>query len=289
MNRAYLFFNQRIALPLAAILAFSTVVAQADSMTAFGVQYNSLGGATLSSTASGGVQVSNIGSGGNDGVQLTPLSGAAPWAQSFSLDTFIDPGAAPVGSYITETNYGPLSGGPAEVVSSMTSTQTSDGIALSVDFPNSPPGEPVTINYYSGGLDGTLVYTETTSGGMLGLTVRKAGGNQQSVESDWNYYNWPNVATTAYDSAEFFGQITTANGATLPASDDIDFIHFIAPTNLPMDNLDYSSISLTGGGGLGGFAITGEALMVPEPASILLAISALAGCAFACRQRCTRV
>jgi hypothetical protein len=272
---------------LGAVGVFWSAAALADSMADFGVQYNSLGNATLSSTASGGVQVSNIGSTGSDGVQLMPLSGASPWATNFYLDTSIDTGSAPVGSYYEETNYGPISGGTAPVVSSLTVTQQSDGVTLSADFPDSPSGQLITIDYYSGGPDGTLVHTETTGQTGFGITVRKAGGYEpDTTQSDWNYYNWPNVCTQAYDSFSSFGDVTTVGGTVLPETDDIDFIHMIAQTNLPMEpaSLDDSSITITGGGGLTSFAITGEALMVPEPASIVLALLAgfaLAGWAFA--------
>lgn len=278
--------SKRLVLLSTAVAALWTTTASADTMTTFGVQYSSLGNATLSSNADGSVQVSNINS-SSDGVQLSPVSGGAAWGQNFSLDTSINPGTVPVGGYIQQTAYGPISGGTAPVVSTLTATEedTNGDVMLTGTFPDSPTGGAITIDYYSGGLDGTLVYQETTNGNSFGITVRKAGGDPlATTESDWNYYNWPNVCTTAYDTLAYFLSVTTASGATLPESDDIDFIHFIAPTNLAMDSLGDSNIDLTSGGGLSGFAITGEALAVPEPASILLALLALGGCAFACRR-----
>jgi hypothetical protein len=254
--------------------------ARADTMTAFGVQYTSLGGATLSSTATGGVQVSNIGSSGNDGVQLTPLAGTPAWANNFFIDTSMGFGAVPTGAYIEETNYGPVSGGVAPVVSTLTATAGSSGGTLSADFPNSPSGQPITIDYYSGGPDGTLMYHETTTGPAFAMDYYLQ--IPDTISSDWDYSNWPDVATEAEDSYSTFGAITTVGGTMLPASDDIDFIGIAAPTNI---QTEYSSISLTGGGGLGGFAITGEALVVPEPSSIFLGGIALTGLALACLLR----
>ena len=101
-RRERIMISTRIVLLAGVAACLVAGAAKADTMSAFGVQYTSLGGATLSSTATGGVQVSNIGSSGNDGVQLTPLATTA-WANNFFIDTSMGFGAVPTGGYIEET------------------------------------------------------------------------------------------------------------------------------------------------------------------------------------------
>ncbi len=268
----------RVVIYLAIGAMLWTQVATANTITAFGLQYSSVGNATLSTNADGSVQVSNIGTTGADGVAISlPASlGPASPPTSFALDTGIALGSLPVGGYIQQTTYGAVSGGVAPLISTMTETQQSGGVQSTADFSNSSNGLPLTINYYSGGPSGVVVHTEQSN---TPSCVDHFLRIPDTMYDDWNYSNWPDVATSGDDSNSAFGQIVTPSGTILPASDNINFIDVLAPTNLPLQSLDYSSIVLTAGGGASSFAITGEALAVPEPASMLLAASAMLGLA----------
>ena len=94
---------------LFAMINTTSRFALANSVSDFGLEYTSLGNATLSLTAQGTVLVSNIGSSGQDGVSVAlPADVASPTGTgSFSLDTSANFGTLPVGAYFKSTNYGP--------------------------------------------------------------------------------------------------------------------------------------------------------------------------------------
>ncbi len=69
----------------------------------------------------------------------------------------------------------------------------------------------------------------------------------------------------------------------MPASDNIDFVDILAPSNLALG--PYASVSLTTGG-IPSFTITGEAVATPEPSTLaLLAAGAIGLIGYAWRRR----
>ena len=276
-----------LASGLLAYLWSSTLSAQ--TVNDFGFAYTPLGQATVTvSSTTGNVDVGNLGSSGQDGVSID-LSGVQnPTQQFFGLDTAYTLGGTPItGSSITSTVTGWYGGQsqsqPAETLSSLTTTLLADGdTQISATFPPLS-GQPVTINYYTGGPGGTLVYSENGGTGGAAITVRKAGGYQDTSYTDLNYPNVdnPNVWTTGSDFSSAVG-VTTAGGTEL---EGIDFIDFGASNSLVPTQ--YSADEMTvGGGGINSLQITGEAVTVPEPSTItLLLASAACLLGFAWRRR----
>ena len=133
----------------------------AQAVSDFGFSYTPLGQANLSVGSTGALTVGNLGSSGQDGVSINLFGVQSPSQQSFALDTSYSLGGTPTtGSYITSTITGSLGGGGIETLSTVTATQLADGdTQLNATFPPLS-GQPITINYYSGGPDGTLVYSE---------------------------------------------------------------------------------------------------------------------------------
>jgi hypothetical protein len=258
---------------LLALICLAVRAAPANSITDFGLTYSSLGNATLSFAANGGVEVSNIGLSGQDGVSVAmPANVASPVGMpTFTLDTSAQMGPLPTGGFFRVTSFGPAPpGGTAPVVATMTETQSSTDQFYTMDFSNSSNG-PVTTAYYSGS---KLIHSEQT--GPPSLTVRKAGSDGPPP-TYYNDYTWnengPYVSSGRDSSSAFAADIFTGNGTDLPASDGIDLIDSSAPDNVTPG---YSSISYTASG-ISSFEITGEALnlSVPEPPSAVVCLLAV--------------
>lgn len=258
---------------LAACLLSVASAARADTIQAFGLTNTSLGNATLTQSGTG-IVVGNLGSAGQDGVAIG-LSGVQnPSQNSFSMNVSLDPPlgtGASNGSYIQSTVMGTLDGLSNQVISSITTTKMAGGIAqVTADFPGLAVGTPLTTDYYSGGADGALVYSETSAAPLLTFTM----GNSPEVNSigaDSVYGSWVSAAVDALSPSS----ISTANGTYLPASDGIDFVDILAPANAQPQ---YTSMNLmAGGGNISSFTITGEVVTVPEPATLTLLGSALLG------------
>jgi len=271
-NRTFLFGGLLVGLIGAA--------SSAQAVTMFGLPNSPVGNATLTPNTTGGLVVGNLGSAGQDGVSidLTNIPNSGTQAPSYlTLDTSINNlGTVPTGGFITQTAYGSTGGGTNSVVSTLTASQLSTGVSLAANFSPVSNGQPVTINYYSGGPGGSLVYSEQHSGSSLtifgveepttiylDLTLVYASGG-------WDY----NHPTT----------LVSAGGVTLPSSDGIDFVDISVPSNLTPQ---YSSDVLTAGGGIGSFTITGEAVTVPEPG--LLGLTAVGVISLLRRRRFARV
>ncbi len=144
--------------------AVSSAQGTTGSITAFGLTHTPLGSATLNQTADG-VVVGNLGSSGQDGVSID-LSGVQVPGQNFSLDASLgDLGPLPSGSYIQSTAMATTSGGTNQLVSTIRGTQDSPNtFSVTADFTPVSNGQPLTIDYFSGGPNGNLVYTEQYAG-----------------------------------------------------------------------------------------------------------------------------
>jgi hypothetical protein len=212
--------------------------------------------------------------GGSNGVSIN-LSGAQVAGQAFSLHTSLGSlGTVPNGAFIDEQAFGSLAGGPNQLVSTEVLTQVgSSAYQVTMDLSPVSAGEPSTLNFYSGGPNGTLVYSETEAGatatfdapwGEPGVAPIVTTALESSRSKGWSrqegVFSWLlGIRPVAFSAP--VGAITTPGGTLLPATDKIDFVDFevlVQSASPPV--LQYSSENITAGGGIGSFAITNEVL-----------------------------
>ncbi len=184
--------------------------------------------------------------------------------------------------------------GANQVVSTVTATNLSDSISVTADF-TAVCNTPLTIDYYSGGPNGTLVYSEqSANAGAASLSM--GGGLAGSIFPDtfytdntgswWQVWKYTAGLDRQGPAGGFDQSITTAGGTVLPASDNINFIDFLATPIDPTALGPYSSVDLTAGGGISSFTVTGEAVATPEPSTLaLLAACAIGLLGYAWRRR----
>ncbi len=285
---------------LAACLWCAAAAAQTTPVNAFGFTYSPLGQATLDASSGTGVVVGNLGSSGQDGVSITaPSGGGTSGGQplfgppAYGLDTYIAPLAtSPSGAFIQMQTYGSLGGGSVQLLSTETATQLTGGTTqLALDLSPGWNGQPCTFNFYSGGPNGTLVYSETQSSpttdanvyywynvafGVTGYAdVTPPGNLDTSIQSSgWDWWSGPGTQLDVF--------IKTPGGTVLPDTDHIDFMDFLVPKT---GATQYTSETWTAGGGIGSFEITGEQV-VPEPSTVtLLGAGAVALLGYTWRRR----
>ena len=226
---------------------------------AFGYSHSALGNAQLSYSASSGLTVGNIGSSGQDGVAID-LTGAQLPGQSDLFDVQLaNLGTQANGAYLKSTAVGTVNGATNQVISTDTVTQTSTGYAVTPDFSAVSNGQPLTIDYYSGGINGTLVYSETASNPTIGIVdAANPGDIVVSITTDWgpHWYSGPTGGIDIGTISIGHPSVATADGKELPPTDNIDLIDFVAPSDASILN---TGLDVQAGGGIGSFAITGEA------------------------------
>jgi hypothetical protein len=284
---------------LAACLWGAVSAARADTVDAFGLTHTSLGSATLT-TSSDGLVVGNLGSGGQDGVSID-ISGAQGTGPNFALDTALNFGGTvpPVGAFFQQTTMAATSSGTNQVVSTITVTELTGSVSMTADF-TPVTNSPLTVNYYSGGPNGTLEYSEQSPiAGLATLSIGWSSGasfpfpypHSAYVDRGSPWYD-PRQWTAGTDDwhRDFDTSFTTAGGTVLPASDNIDFVDFLATPTASSALGPYTSVNLTTGGPAGSFinsfTITGETVTTPEPSALtLLGIAGSGLLGFAWRRR----
>ncbi len=250
------------------LLAFSAgffYCASSPATTIYGYDHTAAGNAALDvDINTGRVRLDNLGSSGQDGVAINLSS--APQSSSYSLDVQLDPlgTAHSNGSFFESAQTGSIGGGANQLLSTVEAAQiSSTDYAITSDFsPSDTGGLPLTINYYSGGPNGTLIYSEPFG-----------GTNPSFIASSWPD-TWyvdaqldPPVVSAGVDFKNGGGAAFSARGVQL--STTADFIDILAPTS---GAVRYSSMALTAGGGdISSFTINSEITSVPEPSTILLA------------------
>jgi hypothetical protein len=243
------------------------------SVTAFGYNYSPLGNATLDATSGTGVVVGNLGSAGQDGVSID-MSGVLSSASHFFFETSMTfPGTVPNGAFSEQQGFGSLGGGTNQLLDSAVLTAVNSATSqLTMDLSPLWNGQPTVLNFYSGGINGTLVYSETEAGPTIGLDLPAAMSDGTWVWSQDG--DLPGDTIDQKWKRSLDASITTPGGTVLPASDDIDLVDFGATSPSPVQ---FSSDAITAGGGIGSFEIIGEQLIVPEPAAITLLGSSMLG------------
>ena len=274
---------------LSAALAacFCAAAARAQSggtqpVSAFGLSYSPLGNATVAASGGTGVVVGNLGSAGQDGVSID-VSGALNSTPSFFFETYMSlPGTVPNGAVLEQQGFGSLGGGTNQLLDSAVLTVVNSATSqLSMDLSPIWNGQPTTLNFYSGGINGTLVYSEIEAGPTIGLTLPTT-----VLSGTWAWSQDGDLPGDTIDQKWKPGldaSITTPGGIVLPAADAIDLIDFGTTSTAPVQR---SSVALTAGGGIGSFEIVGEQVIVPEPGTLALVVAgAVAGVSYHWRRR----
>jgi len=231
-----------------------------------GFEWLPLGQAQLSVTA-GGLQVDNIGSSGNDGVSLQFPNGTP--ANSWGIDVGLTTPNSPANSFVRETGVGTINGVPNQVVDSFTATAApSGGTVYTCDFSPMAPSS-LTVNYYSGGPQGTLVLSE--SGVSPGASAWGPGAFDAT-----GILSYPDHGPIRPDGGSddiVQGIPDTFGGGSALTADSFDII----PVGSANTFGGYSADNFTAGG-ISSFTITGVSVIeIPEPATFsLVALGGLA-------------
>ena len=236
------------------------------SATVFGFNYSPVGNATLDASSGTGVVVGNLGSAGQDGVSID-ISGLQGSAAKFFFETSMTfPGTVPNGSFWEQQGFGSLGGGTNQLLDSETLTfVNSTSSQLTMDISPLWNGQPTVLNFYSGGIGGTLVYSETEAGPTIGLGLTAASGGTWVNSQDGDL---PGDTLDTRWKPSLDASITTPGGIVFPAADAVDLVDFGATSIAPVQ---FSSDAIKAGGGINSFEIIGEQVIVPEPGTLALA------------------
>ena len=230
-----------------------------------GFEWLPLGQAQLSVDA-GGLHVANIGSSGNDGVSLQFPNGTPDG--SWGIDVGLTTPNSPANSFVRETGVGTINGVPNQVVDSFTATAAaSGGTVYTFDFSPMAPSS-LTVNYYAGGPQGTLVLSE--SGVSLGASAWGPGVFDATVILSYPPGGGKIRPDGGLDDI-VQGIPDTFGGGSALTADCFDII----PDGSANTFGGYSADNITAAG-ISSFTITGVTI-IPEPATFsLLALGGLA-------------
>lgn len=207
---------------IALLVAAGSSKADGGAVTFDGFQWQPLGQAVLTVTANG-LQVSNIGSSGADGVRQVVPPGYTPGSPNpfhRTIEGGIRDSGAPNGSFLRWQERGTLGGVPDQLITTFTATTVQGHKAVyQVDMSPLAPAS-LTANYY---LNSTLVASET------GLTAVVAGAGCDVVPSDygtgWTWvFNQPphdGVPVRGFEQGAVITDemVVTAVGATVTRGD----------------------------------------------------------------------
>ncbi len=263
--------SRALGLSAALVACFCAAAARAQSggaqpVSAFGFAYSPLGNATVAASGGTGVVVGNLGSAGQDGVSIN-VSGVLNSARvSFSRTSMSLPATIPNGSVLEQQGYGSLGGRTNQLLDSAVLTVVSSAASqLTMDVSPMWNDQPTTLNFYSGGINGTLVYSEAEPGPIVNLALPTL-----ALSGTWVWSQDGDLPGDTIDSRwkpSLDASITTPGRTVLPAADAIDLIDFGATSTAPVQR---SSVAITAGGGIGSFEIVGEQVIVPEPGTMAL-------------------
>lgn len=263
-NNIYVFFYVINAILLSIGYVISPKIVHATPTSFNGFQWEQLGQAQISITQAG-LQVSNLGNTGDDGVRLIVPEDFRFLDQTEAFHHVISNSglgtpSSPVGSFFQMSVYGTINGIPGQLINSLTATTIEGGgVNLKVDMSPIAPTS-MTVHYYN---NGELVLTET------GLP---------EIEYDIPGMETPNDWGTVNDMGEDFTWLTpvpvpTFGGGTVFA-DDVVFI----PVGSEVIFGGYSALEFTGSQ-INGFVVE----QIPEPSSISLLSLALVLLCFSLR------
>jgi hypothetical protein len=254
MQRHLLPFTAAAAVLLSATLACHLARGQ---VTMFGFDHTPIGDATLTANPGGTLTVANLGSSGQDGVSIDISS--IPYDKYLWVAELesLGPGAVhSEGSFVQSTGYGTVGGVPDQPMVIGRAQTDAAGVELSVDF--SPVSiEPLRIEYYLGGPQGTLVAVETVPtssfSGMRAAAIPSF--YSKDTESHWITEDF------AWSSPE---ALLTPGGAIVIA----DYFDVFA-SSTAMDR--YTRLALVAGGDISSFTITNETVtQIPEPGTFFV-------------------
>ena len=254
-----------VCLSVALASCFCAATARAQSgrcrSAHFGLNYSPLGNATVAASGGTGVVVGNLGSAGQDGVSID-VSGAEQHAEFLFRDVHGLPATIPNGAVMEQQGYGSLGGGTNQLLDSAVLTVVNSATSqLTMDVSPIWNGQPTTLNFYSGGINGTLVYSEAESGPTVDLTLPTL-----ALSGTWVWSQDGDLPGDTIDSRWKPGldaSITTPGGIVLPAADAIDLIDFGATSTAPVQRL---SVAITAGEGIGSFETSASKSSCPNRA-----------------------
>ena len=131
--------------------------------------------------------------------------------------------------------FGSLGGGANQLLDSAVLTVVNSATSqVTMDLSPMWNGNPTMLNFYSGGIDGTLVYSETEAGPTINFNLPT-----QVLSDTWTWSQDGDLPGDTIDQKwkpPQSGSITTPGGTVLPGSDAIDLIDFGATSAAPVSS-----------------------------------------------------
>jgi hypothetical protein len=236
----------------------------------FGLPHTALGNATLEVNGRSLV-VTNIGSGGGDGVLVGLPPGTTKWEALFNS---LEPQSYAQSSFFQITSIGTINGVPNQIIATARATDIGSAWAVTFDFSRISSG-PLLVNYFLGDM---LVGSETipNPSEAVWLMPNVSWGGPDGPDPDCPKPCLDTVEITAKGP----GKIISPFGTFFADSFDVG--------SLSEDPGFLSASSLTASG-IPSFTINAELLVVtpaavPEPSSLILISFGVAGVAFGRRR-----
>jgi hypothetical protein len=148
-------------------LAIPEAASAQDTVTVFGLKHYPVGNATLNVNGSGQLEVSNIGSSGDDGVMVLLPPGVVRWdMKTLDLGDAGNPGnPIPDGAHVRLTSLGSIDGIPDQIITVAHYEDTGSAVYATMDFSALEPCSLVA-RFYDGA---SLVAVGSTDLDSLGV------------------------------------------------------------------------------------------------------------------------